>query len=136
MCIRDRVQAKRIGLITGLGGRGVLQPALEARGAQVIRADVYARTRVPIPEHRWQLLADVLQTPQRVALALSSAEALQELLVQLPATLLPALHGIRIIAASERLASIARDAGFNNIVVAASARPRALLTAMLATMSA
>ena len=131
-----QVQAKRIGLITGLGGRGVLQPALEARGAQVIRADVYARTRVPIPEHRWQLLADVLQMPQRVALALSSAEALQALLVQLPATLLPALHGIRIIAASERLASIARDAGFNNIVVAASARPRALLAAMLSTMSA
>ena len=131
-----QVQGKRIGLITGQGGRGVLQPALAARGAQVIRADVYARTSVPIPEHRWQLLADVLQSPHHACLALSSAEALQALLVQLPATLLPALHGIRVIAASERLAVTARDAGFNKVVIAASPRPRALLAAMLTTMSA
>lgn len=131
-----QVQGKRIGLITGLGGRGVLQPALAARGAQVIRADVYARTTVPVPEHRWQLLAAALQTPRHACLALSSAEALQALLVQLPATLLPTLHGIRVIAASERLAITARDAGFNKVVIAASPRPRALLVAMLTTMSA
>lgn len=130
------VHGKTIGLITGHGGRGVLQPALAARGAHVIRADVYARTHVTIPTSRWPLLADVLQTPPRVFLALTSAEALQALLVQVPAALLPALQGSTVIAASERLAATARDAGFNAIVVAASPRPQALLAAMLTTMSA
>ena len=129
------VHGQTIGLITGLGGRGVLQPALEARNARVIRADVYARTAVTIPAPRWQLLANVLQSPHPVFLALTSAEALQALVAQLPATLLPALQGSTVIAASERLAATARDAGFNNIVAAASARPQALLAAMLTTMS-
>ena len=131
-----QVQGKRIGLITGQGGRGVLQPALEARGAQVIRVDVYARSTVSIPEHRWRLLAAVLQTPQRIGLALTSAEALHALLAQIPASLLPGLQGMHVLAASERLAITARDAGFNKVVIASSPQPRALMMAMLTTMSA
>ena len=43
---------------------------------------------------------------------------------------------MHVLAASERLAITARDAGFNKVVIASSPQPRALMMAMLTTMSA
>ncbi len=72
---------------------------------------------------------DALAKPQRVVLALSSAEALDAVLRQRPAKLETSLRRIAVAAASERLAQVARDAGFRRVAVAADARPAALLRA-------
>lgn len=125
------VQGQRIGLITAPGGRGLLQPALEARGAQVLRAHVYARRAIAIPAHRWHRLTETLQQPRLVVLALSSDDALQAWRRQLPAALVPALQDIAVAAASARLADSARAAGFLRIGTAASARPAALLATVM-----
>ncbi|MDE2407004.1 MAG: uroporphyrinogen-III synthase [Xanthomonadaceae bacterium] len=122
-------QGKSIGLITAPGGRGVLLPALTARGAQVVRADVYARLPAGIPARRWLQLAALLQAHHPTVLALSSGEALQAWLAQVPATLLPGVFDSAVVAASERLAQAARSAGFQRVATAASARPAALLQA-------
>src|SRR5689334_16436748 len=42
------VAGTSIGLVTAPGGRGEISPALQARGATVIRADVYSRDVVPL----------------------------------------------------------------------------------------
>ena len=60
------------------------------------------------------------------ALALSSGEALQQVLAQLPAPAVAILRGTLAVAASERLATLARSLGWERVVVAGSPRPAAL----------
>lgn len=120
------VRGRSIGLITGSGGRGVLEEALRARNAEVRRVDVYARETVPLGSARVQALGAALERPQRVLLALSSGEALQALLAQVDD---PRLFEVAVVAASERLATLAFSAGFTRVATASSARPAALMTA-------
>ncbi len=127
------VHALRIALVTAPGGRGVIAPTLQARGAQVLRVDVYARAAVTIPKQRWALLATALRQPAHVALALSSGEALHALLAQTPPALLPILRKVRVAAASARLAQAAHDAGFRLVEQASSARPADVLAAIART---
>lgn len=126
------VRGQSIGFVTAPGGRGVLAPALRARGAHVIRADVYERVPVvPSP----QSVARVAALRDPAALALSSGEALQHLLAVLPAPTLARLRRAHVVAASERLADLAREHGFAAVSVAASARPADLLAAAAERMN-
>lgn len=120
------VRGKRIGLVTAPGGRGVLAPTLAARGATVRRADVYMRRSVALSPAQRAALDDAARDPGRVLLALSSGEALDALLAQVPAR---GLRDIAVVAASARLGDAARAAGFTRIAVATDARPAALLRA-------
>ncbi len=119
----------RVGVVTGVGGRDLLAPTLRRRGAEVTRADTYCRVQVALAARAQAGLAVALASPERVVIALSSAEALAGLLIQLPAGTRHALIGCAVIAASPRLAKSAADAGFIRIAIAASARPAALLRA-------
>ncbi len=115
-----------LGFISAPGGRGVLVPALRARGAQVLRVNVYERVAItPSPRALKQLLA--LTAP--AVIALSSGEALETILDALPAPARERLMQSRVVAASERLAGLARQLGFGDVAVAASARPRDLVAA-------
>ena len=117
-----------IALVSAPGGRDRLAPALRARGAIVQRADVYARIAIP-PSPRALARLRTLDAP--LLLALSSAEALASLLTAVPDDIRAILRRSRVVAASERLGSLARTEGFDDIVVAASARPRDLMVAAL-----
>ena len=122
----QEVRGRSIGLVTAPGGRDRLAPALDARGADVRRADVYVRTPIaPSPRSLARLRA--LDAP--LLLAVSSAEALAHLLAAVPDDIRAILQRARVVAASERLAGLARARGFDDIVVAASARPRDLVAA-------
>ena len=120
---------RSVGLVTAPGGRGLLADALVARGANLLRANVYTRVADTITPASWQRLSSALARPARTLLALSSGEALQLLLAQVPANLADALREARVVAASERLAQLARDAGFAHVSTASSARPAALVSA-------
>lgn len=123
--LRD-VRGSAIGLLTAPGGRGRIVPALQRRGARVLRADVYAR--VPIaPSPRAVAALRALTAP--AWLLLSSGEALAHLFDTLPGDAAAALRRARVVAASERLARQAEGHGFAVIAVAASARARDLLDA-------
>ena len=126
--LRD-IASHRVGLVTAPGGRNRLGPALQAGGAELVRADVYQRTPLTIPEARWRALADALATPQHVVLALSSAEALAAMIRQRPADLARQLRRIAVVAASERLVQAAHEAGFRRVALASDARPASLLRA-------
>lgn len=124
--LRD-VRGSRIGLVTAPAGREVIGPALEQRGASVIRADVYRREPVALSPRG----IDLLRTLQAPAwLALSSGDALQQVMVALPALALRNVLQARVAAASERLAALARERGFVDVLVAASASPRDLVACM------
>lgn len=121
------VHGQTIGLITAPGGRNRLAPALRARGAQVLRADVYARVAIA-PSPRAVAALRALEAP--LLLALSSGEALESLLAALPSDVFAKLRRARVLAGSARLAELAHGHGFTDIVIAASARPRDLLAAV------
>ncbi len=115
---------KTLGLVTAPGGRDRIEPALQARGAQVRRADVYARIAcAPTPT----ALARLQALPPPLLLAVSSGEALAQALAGLPEAAIAKLRTARVVVASARLAALVRGHGFGEILIAASARPRDLL---------
>ncbi|CAN5625857.1 uroporphyrinogen-III synthase [soil metagenome] len=120
------VQGRDVGLVTAPGGRGRIATALAGRGARVLRADVYARVAVEPPARAVACLQR-LQAP--LLLALSSGEALERILELLPEPAVARLRQARVLAASDRLARLARELGFTDLVVANDARPASLLSA-------
>lgn len=120
------VSGRSVGLITAPGGRGVIADALRAGGAELRRADVYAREPTPPSPAR---IAALMALPSPWLLPLSSGEALERTLAALPADAVARLKTARVLAASDRLATLARAAGFDDVVRADDARPASLLSA-------
>jgi uroporphyrinogen-III synthase len=120
------VHGRDIGLVTAAGGRELIAPTLRARGARVLRANVYARIATrPSP----RAINDLRALHAPAWLMLSSGAALEQLLATLPADAITALRSAHVAAASDRLARLAQSHGFSHIVTAASAMPRDLVDA-------
>lgn len=116
-----------VGLITAPGGRGAIAPALAARGARVLRSDVYER--VPIAWSATTLdKLRALARPQ--AWMVSSGEALQRARQALPPEFAGTWTDSVVVVASERLAVLARKAGFGKVLIAVSARPADMVAAL------
>ncbi|KLI99945.1 uroporphyrinogen-III synthase [Luteimonas sp. FCS-9] len=122
----SRLAGRSVGLVTAPGGRGVIAATLEAAGAGLRRADVYARVPVRPSTRR---LAVLQALPAPWLLPVSSGEALTSMLACLPGPVLARLHRAQVLAASARLGSLARDLGFDDVRVACDARPASLLAA-------
>lgn len=121
-----------VGLVTAPGGRGMIPQDLQARGIPTLRADIYRRVPIALSA---QALRRLRQVVDRSALALSSGEALQQLLAQLPAELLGSLRRQPVVAASERLAGFAQANGFVAVQRAAGPMPAQLALAAAAAMT-
>lgn len=121
----------QVGLVTAPGGRGQILRQLQARGISVQRADIYRRRPLTLSARDYARLAQGLTTSRPLYLALSSGEAFEHILALLPDTLLSTLREkAGIIAASARLAALARQRAFQVHAIAASARPSDLLAAL------
>lgn len=123
------VRQLKIGLITAPGGRDLIAKALQQRGAELIRADVYDRVPLRISATTQSRLRSVLA---RSVLAVSSGEALQRTLAQLPEDLAMSLQQRPIIVTSARLAELARQLGFARIRTAEGPQPQQLARAAVA----
>lgn len=124
----QHISGSTVGLLSAPGGRGLLLPALQARGAQVLRADVYERVPVALST---RALAALQAISAPAVLALSSGEALQRVLAGLPVDAAARLRAVTVVAASERLGQLARVHGFSGrILIAGGPRPRDLLAAI------
>lgn len=126
------LQQRSVGLVTAPGGRGMLAPALQAGAAQLRLAEIYDRRPLPLSPASLQRLHS-LQAPACVAL--TSAGALGQVLEQLPAEVAHGLRSRPAIAASARLAQVAAQAGFAQVVQAAGPRPGQLVEAAEALFS-
>jgi uroporphyrinogen-III synthase len=112
-----------LALLTGEGGRGLLDRVLAERGLAVERVEVYRRVLRKIGSARLQRL-QALPAPK--AAWLSSAEALRSG----GPRLLSVLAGFELIAASERIAALAAELHLPVVGIAGSAAPAALLAAL------
>lgn len=125
----EDVDGMAVGLVTAPGGRGRIAAVLRERGARLQRADVYRRQPAVIAAASWRRLHEALADPARVLLLASSGEALLALLAQAPPQVGPALCRAAVAVPGERLAGLAREAGFGRVAIAGSPRPAALLRA-------
>lgn len=116
-----------VGLVTAPQGRDVLAAELRARGAKLLRADVYTRVPVTLSSRTLQRLR-TLDAP--AGLAVSSGAALQHVLADAPADVLSRLQAMPVVAASQRLMNVARDAGFAEVTIAEGPLPEQILAAM------
>ncbi|SHM40972.1 uroporphyrinogen-III synthase [Rhodanobacter sp. OK091] len=116
----------RVALIGAPGGRGVLRDQLAARGAQLRELHVYRRV---LPRLTRRHVDALQQLPTSARVLLSSAEALQNLQQLLPPPAWARLCAATMVVSSERLVAIACAAGFNRVVLAASALSADMLDA-------
>lgn len=117
-----------VGLVTAPDGRELLAPTLAARGARVLRADVYRRVAVPLPG---RALARLRALDAPAWIALSSEAALTRVLVELPDDLVTLFKRLPAVAASERLQQRALELGMQRVERAEGPLPGQLLAAML-----
>ena len=120
------LRGRRVALIGAAGGRGVLRTELATRGAQLREVHVYRRAPPRWQRHQLEAVT-ALSSDARVLL--SSAEALGCLRVGLPVAAYAALTNAVAVVSSARLAEAAREAGFRQVVVAASAMAADMLVA-------
>lgn len=127
-----RGEGETVLLVAAPGGRGVLAPELRARGFNVEEVQVYRRGPARLGlRHARALMA----AREPLGLLLSSAEALDHVLAQLPAEAVAKLRRARVAASSERLVEHARSRGFGDAVLAAGPQPQALVAALAATVA-
>ncbi|WP_213716360.1 uroporphyrinogen-III synthase [Cedecea lapagei] len=124
----QNVAGKRALILRGNGGRELLGETLEARGAEVSFCECYQRSAIIYDgteeAHRWH--ARGIST-----LVVTSGEMLQQLYTLTPDWYRENwLLRCELLVVSERLASLARTLGWQNIRVAANADNDALLRAL------
>lgn len=123
----QQLHGAEVGLVTAPGGRGLIAPTLQQRGARLLRADVYQRVPLPLPA---RALARLSHAPQPWILALSSGEALQLAWQQLsPAWRQRWQQQLAVVAASERLQEQALALGLRAVRQAEGPRPHQLVAA-------
>ncbi|MCX7514500.1 uroporphyrinogen-III synthase [Frateuria sp. STR12] len=124
------VRRRRVALIGAPGGRGLLQQRLRDGGARLREVWVYRRA-APRLDRRHVDAVRQLRPDARVLL--SSAQALANLRHALPPQAWSRLCAVVAVVSSERLEEAARDAGFHQVLRAASAMPADLLAAAAGT---
>ncbi len=120
------LDGKRVALVTAPGGRGMIAAQVQARGAQLLRVDVYERIPLQVPAAQWARL-QALDAP--AVLVVSSGEALERVLPQVPPGLRRRWQEQPLVAASTRLAALATTLGFAHAGVAAGPLPGQLAAA-------
>lgn len=117
----------RVALLKAPGGRRVLARGLRQRGAEATSVLVYRRERPTVdPEG----LAASLPDKGRVVTTVTSGEVLDNLVHMVNADTLDRLKQAPLVAAGERVAGLARWAGFRQVRVAAGPDADSLVRAM------
>jgi uroporphyrinogen-III synthase len=101
------VRGQRILLVTGEGGREVLEQGLAARGASVERAEVYRRVALPYPP---DAVAAALRKSD--VIVITSGESLHHLVRMTPDGSRAALLKKPLVVPAARVVEVARELGF------------------------
>ena len=122
----QELHGRRVALIGAPDGRGLLQQQLTDGGAHWREVFVYRRAAPRLDRRHVEA---VMSLPASARVLLSSAQALAHLQARLPPAAWRRLCAATAVVSSERLAGVAREAGFRRLRLAASARAADLLAA-------
>lgn len=121
------IAGERVLIVRGLGGREYLAQALRQRGALVDYLEAYRRSKSgTLPA----LISDRLAAGSIDVIQASSGETVAGLVELVAEELQSRLFAITLIVPGERVARIARNAGFQRVVVALNAGDDAILKAL------
>ena len=130
------MSGRRVLIVTGAGGRTLLREELARRGAEVLTAVVYRRTRaLPEPATLDELASRCAQG--RVAVAATSAAILGSLLDTVSDARIPQLREAALLLPGERAAAAARALGWRGpLIVAKSAEDATMFAALVHAVGA
>jgi uroporphyrinogen-III synthase len=128
----SRMRGQRVVVIGAPGGLDLIAPTLRRRGAKVEQIHVYRRVPPRLTRRHFNALA---AAKDPLITLLSSGEALENLVTLLPPPLMGRLRRQTLVVSSARLAGIARENGFGEIVQARSAAPADLLAAAASALA-
>lgn len=118
----ERISGRNVLIVRGEGGRDLLRDTLVARGARVDYAEVYRRARPAGPVPAAAGACDII--------TVTSNEGVTNLLAMIDTETRMRMLGRPLVAASERGAEQAREAGFTGpIAVAGGADSQSIVTA-------
>lgn len=121
------VAGKHIVIFRGEGGREHLADILEQRGAEVDYAECYRRV---MPHSNIALLVQAWEEHKLDLLVVTSNEALHNLLVMVGAKYRHRLLATPVVVISSRTAELARQQGFETVMVATAASDTGMLEAI------
>ncbi|MEP5567083.1 MAG: uroporphyrinogen-III synthase [Halioglobus sp.] len=121
------VAGQRVLIVKGLGGRETLRETLGNRGAKVDELACYQRI---CPRLAPGALAQMMSRQATDVVMISSGEGLSNMLTLLSDKESTNFRDIGLIVPSPRVAALARQAGFNDVVTAANASDAAMLQAL------
>ncbi len=124
MCEFQQVTGKKIAVIRGVGGRGLLDTVLQDRGATVLAVVAYERV---MPEIDIRPCLQQLKEGKIDAAVCTSFEGVSNLKTLLGGDAWPLLQKIPLIVMSERIKTLAQDLGFRTIWVTKNASVTAIL---------
>lgn len=120
----QELHKQHVGLITAPGGRGLIEPELVKRGAQVHVTHTYQRKVIPVAAKRLQTIGN-LRKP--FAVLCSSHEVFRSLWQQISPELREKLRQGFWVLSSARLQDLLREDGILNCTVSSSPQPEAML---------
>lgn len=123
----QEVAGLRVALLKAPGGRRALAKGFRSRGAEVLNVPVYRRAR---PNREPGELDALLPDGESIVTTVTSGELLDNLVHLAGTAALARLRNSPLVAAGERIAGLARRAGFNHVRVAAGPDPDSLVRAM------
>ena len=123
----QQLAGQKVLIIRGVGGRDYLQQQLLQRGASVHYAQCYQRNIVDRPQGE---VAQLIEQQAIDTLCVNSGESLQNLCALAGSEQLPLLQKKCIVVPGERVAVMARQAGFESILVADNASDKAVLAVL------
>lgn len=121
----------KILIVRGNGGRELLRDTLTARGSTVDIAEVYVRQPATADAMQLALVTQQLQAGELDVISVTSVETLQALDAMFDPDTRQLAHACTLLAGSARIASAARDAGWQGECVIADSPEDARLVAAL-----
>lgn len=121
------VSGQQVLILRGNGGRPLLAQVLRERGAEVNFCECYQR--VPL-EYCGAQQTDIWQRANVNLLVITSGDILQQLVALVPDTAHHWLTSCRLVVVSKRIAAMAREFGWQEIVISDRADNRSLIAAV------
>ena len=124
----QKLEHQKVLIVRGVGGRDYLEQHLQKRGAEVHYAECYRRLNIDKPSGD---LAATLDHHCINAVCVNSGESVASLCQLAGEGSIATLNRLTLVVPGRRVAGIAKNRGFEDIVVAENASDSAMLAALL-----